>query len=261
MDRRAFLSGVGTIGAASAAGWSAMESGARSARAEALARAAGATVGASKGDVPGVPPGLSLGYLPGSAGLLEYAALGRRWDQFASQMRWATWHPSLASPTYDDRVDVAIGRLQSAQVFAAPGLLQSLEVVAHFALDDAVHVAPFPAWRHESAGLNKRVNATSPLAFEAGMPDRVGLQVNYAFSREFLVPGIADAGMVYLPLGARDGPGVGIYVLASPSRITGALPDFTEYRFTGNLSAPLLRDTGGTPDFDFVPLTIAPVTA
>jgi hypothetical protein len=39
------------------------------------------------------------------------------------------------------------------------------------------------------------------------------------------------------------------------------VPDFTEYHFSGDLRAPLMRDTGGSPDFDFVPLTIAPVRA
>ena len=73
------------------------------------------------------------------------------------------------------------------------------------------------------------------------MPDRVGLQVNYAFTPEPLVPGIASTGTVYLPLGARDGPDVGIYVLASPSRVTGAVPDFTQYRFSGDLRTPLVR--------------------
>ena len=126
MDRRTFLTGVGTIGAASAAGWSAFESGARSARAMALAQAAGAvsasTAGATEGST--LQQSLTVGYLPGSAGLLDYASRGQRWDHLATQMRWATWHPSLSLPVFDQQVDVAIGWLQSAQVFAAPGLLR-----------------------------------------------------------------------------------------------------------------------------------------
>ena len=266
MDRRAFLTGVGTIGAVSAASWSAFDTQARGARASALAMAAGASSGA-RGKATGgagqatLPHGLTLGYLPGSPGLLDYAAHGRRWDHFASQMRWATWHSSLVIPSYDTSVDVSIGRLASAQVHSAPGLVRSLEVTAHFALEGTLQVAPYPAWKHESAAVAKRGGATSPLTFEAGMPDRVSLQVNYAFERADLAAGIAPSGMVYIPLGARDGPGVGLYVLASPSRVTGALPDLREYRFSGDLISPLLRDTGGTPDFDYVPLTIVPVTA
>lgn len=264
MDRRAFLTGVGTIGAASAAGWATVEHEARSARAAGLAAAAGVP---HLGPVQraaqrnAARPGLSVGYLLGSATLLDYTARGQRWDYLANQMRWATWYPSLSLPVFHDRLDVAIGKLQSAQVEASPNLTRSLEVVAHFALDVSPHFAPFNAWRYDGAIAGKRARATSPLAFEAGMPDRVGLQVNYAFDRGSLVPGLAESGVVYLPIGARNGPGTGIYVLASPSRVTGALPDFTEYRFSGDLIAPLIRNTAGTPDFDFVTLTIAPVAA
>jgi hypothetical protein len=264
MDRRSFLTGVGTIGAATAGGLSIIRGDARGARASGLANAAGAGVAAGaseKGLLDRRRASLTLGYLPGSPGLLDAAARGERWDHFASQMRWATWHPSLSYPTHEDRVDVAIGTLQSARVWAAPGLVRSIQIVAHFALDAAPDFAPFDAWSYEGETMGKRSKASSAVVFEAGMPDRVGLQVNYAFARENLVYNLAETGMVYLPIGARDGPGTGLYVLASPSRVTGALPDFTEYRFSGNLNEPLLRVTGGATDFDFVPLTIAPVTA
>jgi hypothetical protein len=260
MDRRGFLTGVGTIGAAAAGGWGTMEMGARSARAEGLAKAsgAGAKSTAGRGGVP-LRPSLSVGYLPGSAGLLEYAALGRAWPQLVTQMRWATWEPSLALPIFDSRVDVSIGMLQSAQVHAASALL-SLEVVAHFAIDQAPYFAPFEAWSYEGPRVGKVAKRSSPLTFEVAIPDRVGLQVNYALESKQLTSRLTSGGTVYLPVGARDGPTTGIYVLATPSRVTGALPDFTEYTFSGDLINPLRRNTGGTPDFDFVPLTIAPVT-
>jgi hypothetical protein len=151
--------------------------------------------------------------------------------------------------------------LQSAQVHA-PSALQSLEVVAHFAINEAPHFAPFNAWQYVAARAGKAAKRSSPLTFAASMPDRVGLQVNYALERNGSLPSrLAAGGTVYLPIGARDGPGTGIYVLATPSRVTGALPDFSEYTFTGDLIQPLRRFTGGTPDFDFVPLTIAPGAA
>src|SRR5688572_4797576 len=124
MDRRSFLTGVGTIGAASAAGWSALESQARGARAAALAMAAGAMpLDARKsatGAQAGTLPGLTLGYLQGSPGLLDYAARGQPWDDLVAQMRWATWHSSLALPSYDERVDVRIDRMRIAEVDVAP---------------------------------------------------------------------------------------------------------------------------------------------
>lgn len=262
MDRRGFLTAAGTLGAASAGGWKAAEQHAADKRAAGLARAAGmgSPAGAGKAGPQGTAPpaALSVGYLPGSAGLLEVAARGQRWDPYyATRMRWAQWQPSLALPVFDPRLDISLGLLQSAQVWAAPDLLRSIEVVAHFAFDEAPYFAPFYAWRYDAPSAGKRARATAPLTFEAASSDRVGLQVNYAFGRDQVIPGLAETGTVYLPVGARDGPGIGLYVLATPSRITGARPDFAEYTFTGDLLAPLRRDTYGTPDFDFVTLTIA----
>jgi hypothetical protein len=260
MDRRGFLAGIGTMGAAAAGGWGTMEMGARGARAEGLAKAAGATgVGAKTARATGAAmPSLTVGYLPGSAGLLEYAARGWAYPQLATQMRWTAWEPSFALPIFDSRVDVSLGMIQDAQV-TLPASLLSLEVVAHFAIDKAPFFAPFNAWQYTAARAGKPAKATSPLTFEAGMPDRVGLQVNYALDPKQALARYASGGTLYLPVGGRDGAGTGIYVIATPSRVTGALPDFTEYTFTGNLIQPLRRNTGGTADFDFVPLTIAPV--
>ena len=259
MDRRGFLAGIGSVGAAAAGGWGTMEMGARGARAEGLANAAGATRGSTKARVAlAAAQSVTVGYLPGSAGLLEYAARGWAYPQLATQMRWAAWEPSLALPIFDSRVDISLGGLQHAQVIV-PSSLLALEVVAHFAIDKAPFFAPFNAWQYTAARAGKAAKATSPLTFEAGMPDRVGLQVNYALDRTQTLARYAAGGTVYLPVGGRDGVGTGIYVIATPSRVTGALPDFTEYTFTGDLIQPLRRDTGGTADFDFVTLTIAPV--
>jgi hypothetical protein len=260
MDRRGFLTGAGTLGAAAAGGWATMEIGARSARAEGLAKAAGVGRQAAKAAGPGaaLAQSVTVGYLPGSAGLLECAARGQEWPQLATQMRWAAWEPWLALPIFDSRVDVSLGRIQHAQV-SMPSSLLSLEVVAHFAIDKAPYFAPFIAWGYQAAFRGKRASWTSPITFEAGMPDRVGLQINYALDRTQALARLASGGTVYLPVGGRDGAGTGIYVVATPSRVTGALPDFTEYTFTGDMIQPLRRNTGGTADFDFVTLTIAPV--
>jgi hypothetical protein len=262
MDRRGFLAGVGTLGAAASGGWATMQVAARGARAEGLAKAAGGTAAGSKA-AAGVAatPSLSVGYLPGSAGLLEYAARGWKFPQLATQMRWAQWEPSFALPILDSRVDVGLGMLQQAKVFAPPSLL-SLEVVAHFALDKAPHFAPFNAWQYTAARSGKPAKATSPLMFEAAMPDRVGLQVNYAMERTQTLSRLSAGGTVYLPIGGRDGAGTGIYVLATPSRVSGNLPQFSDFAFSGDLNQPLWRfDGGGTPEFDFVTLTIAPVVS
>ena len=259
MDRRGFLAGVGTLGAAAAGGWATMEVAARGARAEGLAKAAGATAGSGVArGAPMLAPSVRVGHLPGSAGLLDYAARGWAYPQLATQMRWAAWEPGFALPIFDSRVDVSLGMIQHAQV-SMPSALLSLEVVAHFAIDKAPFFAPFNAWQYTAARAGKAAKWTSPLTFEAAMPDRVGLQINYALERGQTLARNAAGGTVYLPVGGRDGAGTGIYVIATPSRVTGAMPDFTEYTFTGDLVQPLRRNTGGTADFDFVTLTIAPV--
>lgn len=266
MDRRKFLTGMGSLGAATAGGWAALETAARDARAAGLAHVAGAPKAAGRGrpveSGPARPlqQGLTVGFLEGSAALLDWAAQGRSWNVAARPLQWSAWHSSLSRPYYGERVDVSIGLLSAAPVHAAP-LLRSLEVVAHFAIDEAPHFAPFNAWQYDAGSDTKRASSTTPLTFEAAMPDRVGLQLNYALQSERLVPGLASSGVVYLPLGGRDGPGTGLYVLAAPSRLTGAPADFTRFRFRGDLHVPLSDDAGGLPDFDYVSLTVAPVAA
>jgi hypothetical protein len=262
MDRRGFLAGIGTMGAAATGGWATMEVAARGTRADGLAKAAGATAAGSRPAAgAATTQSLTIGYLPGSAGLLEYAARGWQFPQLATQMRWATWEPSFALPIFDSRVDVGLGMLQHANV-SAPASLLSLEVVAHFAIDKSPYFAPFNAWEYTAARSGKPAKSTSPLMFEAAMPDRVGLQVNYAMERTQTLSRLAAGGTLYLPIGGREGAGTGIYVLATPSRVNGGPPIFSDFVFSGDLNRPLWRfGGGGTPEFDFVTLTIAPVVS
>ncbi len=219
MDRRAFMTGMGTVGATLFGGWSLFKP------------------------------------------LLATVAAGETWDSLATQTRWVPWDASASPPSYESRVNVSIGMLQRAQGAGTQEMLRSIEMVAHFAIEDAPYFAPFHAWKYEAAAASKRANATPPITFEAAMPDRVGLQVNYALIAENLAPGVKGSGMVYLPLGARDGPGTGLYVLAGPSPVTGNQPDLGAYTFSGSLHAPLRGPTGRMPDFDFVTLAIRPATA
>ena len=251
------------MGAAAAGGWGALESGAGSVRAADLARAAGVAKGGSMAGRPGasgsglVYEGLTLGYLPDSNVLLEMAMRGQAFDASTTQKRWARWDPSLTRATSEPVVSVSIGILHRAQVPVAVDMLKSLEVVAFFAVDESPYVAPFHAWKYEAAGpVSKRATATSPLTFDATLPDRVALQVKYGLSGAALAPGTLESGMLYLPLGARDGPGLGLYVLAGPSRFTGAQPDLRDYQFSGDLRAPLVRSAGGSADFDYVTVII-----
>jgi hypothetical protein len=260
MDRRTFLASVGTVGASAAAaggGWAAWQSGERASRAKGLAAAAGASPLASRGPkAGGMVDGLVLGFLVGSSWLMEDEASGRQWDASANLARWTPWDPAKAVPGYHPAASVALGSLQ-----AGAGMLRSLEVVAHFAIEGAPHFAAFDAWKYAAPTPVRPSYATAPLAFDALLDDRVALEVNYSIVRSTLAPQFADSGSVYVPLGGRDGPGVGLYVLAGPSRLTGMPPDFADYHFSGDLRSPLSRDSGGGPDFDFVTLALGPQRA
>lgn len=267
MDRRTFLTGIGALGAGTTAGLAATDASLGNARADGLARAAGATKAAIPGGRVGagragaLQQGLTVGYLQDSWMLLDFAAQGRSWNPNGRALRWAAWQPEMSRPVRGARADVSIGMLRPASGTGEGAMLRSLQVVAHFAIDSSPHFAPFDAWQYAAPAPGKRGTKTSPLTFEAPVPDRVGLQVNYALEPERLLPGIAASGMVYLPIGAVNGPGAGIYVVAGPSRTSGAMPDLTRYTYTGDLIAPLRSDSGAPPDFDYVPLTIASVAA
>lgn len=276
MDRRTFLTGVGTIGAVATGGWATLEPSSAKARADGLAQAAGASKRAPSFSA-GAPvnnglfaDGLTLGYLPGSAGILASEAAERRVSANATGLKWSRWDASMATQSYSfghplldspNQVSISIGVMQRANTPASLELLQGIEIIAHFAINDVPYVAPFNAWKYAAAGFSRQPISSQPLRFDASVPDRVALQINYTLNAANLVRGVSDAGMMYLPIGARGGPGTGLYVLATPSRYTGMQPDLNAYRFTGNLKSPLVHESGYPPDFDFLTLTIRPLAA
>ncbi|MBK7470656.1 MAG: hypothetical protein IPI73_08530 [Betaproteobacteria bacterium] len=278
MDRRKFLSGVGTIGAAGvvATGFALRESGATKARAGGLAQAAG--VAGATGVTPlvaakaRVADGLTLGYLPGSAGMFATPTVERLISTKAAGLRWSHWDPSLPAQAGQpaarslfkagNLVAVAIGILHRAEGVAT-GALGALDVTAHFAIDDAPYFAPFSAWRYEAAGFATRAKSTQAISFSARMPDRVALEVNYALNPSVIAGGFANAGMLYLPIGtsaaSAAGLTTGLYVLAAPSAGTGVQPDMGAYVFSGNVRAPIVDPAGRAPDFDYLTLAIRPI--
>ncbi|MGE5097169.1 MAG: hypothetical protein ACM3SO_18690 [Betaproteobacteria bacterium] len=252
------------MGAATLGGWVTIESGARYARAAGLVNAAGAgrkSAGARADAKARTGAGLVVGYLPGSAAILEDAAAGREWDPRVFRTRWTAWDASQTLPIRDPMASVTVGLMHRAPAPSAAELLWSLEMVAHYAIDGAPYFVAFPAWMYDTMSRRQPAKTTPPLTFDVAMPDRVALQVNYALVGGALASGVSSSGMVYLPLGSSDGPGYGLYVLAGPSRYTGTLPNLGEYRFSGDLDTPLLRSNGSEPDFDFVAWMVRQVRA
>jgi hypothetical protein len=279
MDRRKFLSGIGTVGTigAVATGLAVRESSATKARASGLAQAAGAgnqsrpASTAAQTNKSLAADGVTLGYLPGSAGIFATPTVERMMRATATGLRWARWDASLATQTSQSAihslfkvsslVDLSIGVLRRAD--AAASAVRGLDIVAHFAMDDAPYFAPFSAWRYEATGLSTAPKSTQPITFSARIPDHVALEVNYALNPSAIASGIRSAGMLYLPIGANSassaGLATGLYVFASPSAYTGVQPDLSAYVFSGDVHTPLADPSGRALDFDYLTLAIRPV--
>jgi hypothetical protein len=277
MDRRQFFSGIGTLGTlgAVAAGFATQESGAAKARASGLAQAA---VGSSQASSPSVrsqpskvlaADGMSLGYLPGSAGMFASPAVERLMQESATGLRWSTWDASSATQANQSAmhslfkvgslVEISIG-LVGRSNDATASMVNSLDITAHFAIDDAPYFASFIAWGYQGSGA-----AAAPIStrFVARSPDRVALNVAYALHPGSAANGVSGAGNLYLPVGASAAPdsglATGLYVLATPSSDTGVQADFGAHVFSGDMRAPIADPSGRALDFDYLTLAIRPV--
>lgn len=278
MDRRTFLSGAGTAGTlgAVATGLALRETGAARARASGLARAAGAGQAGGPVSMAGVPAkvrptdGLTLGYLPGSAGMFATPTVERLMRQNATGLRWARWDAATAQANrsavrtlfkVSSLVYLSIGVLRRA-VGVGAGPLAGLDITAHFAIDDAPYFAPFAAWSYEAAGIGTPQKSTQPISFSARIPERVALEVSYALAPGAVATGLSSAGSLHLPIGADAatgaGLGMGLYVLATPSASSGVQPDLSTYVFSGDVHAPLADPAGRALDFDYLTLAIRP---
>lgn len=275
MDRRKFLSGIGAIGGigAVATGVAFRESGEAQARAGRLAQAAGAggrtaTAAGGQASKALAVHGMSLGYLPGSAGMLASPTVERLMRTNATGLRWARWDAASAAQAHQASlrslfrsstlVDLTVGTLRRVQDPAASGL-QGLDITVHVALDDAPYSAPFTAWHYESA---KPATAPKSSRFLARVPDRAALEVTYALDQSAVADGVSRAGMIYLPVGATAataGLATGLYVLAATSVDTGMQPDLGAYVFSGDVNAPLADPFGRAPDFEYLALAIRPI--
>lgn len=280
MDRRTFLGGVATAGSigAAATGLAVRDSSATKARASGLVQAAGAgnqtrpASTAAQANKALAADGVTLGYLPGSAGMFATPTVERLMRATATGLRWATWDASLTTQAnqaaihslfkVSSLVDLSIGVLRRADT-AAVGALRGLDIVAHFALTEAPYFAPFSAWRYEAAGMSTPSRSTQPISFSALAPGFVALEVNYSLQPSAIATGITNAGTLYLPIGANlassAGLATGLYVLATPSSYTGVQPDLSAYVFSGDVHAPVADPSGRALDFDYLTLAIRPV--
>jgi hypothetical protein len=251
MDRRTFLAGLGTAAAGATAGWATLDSRKAATRAASLARAAGAP-GAFASRARAATA--AAAQAPGLAIASVAAPLSQTVERVANGevLRWSPWSAGAASALARAQTAPLAVQVYALRVAAAP-LVRSLDVIAHFALEDG-SVAPFYASSYRAAAPGRPALASPAVAFDAPTPDHMALQVDYAL--DAATGGAAQNGSVYLPIGSLDGAGPGLYVLAAPSRATGTLPSLASYRFTGDLHAPLADAAGEAPDFDHLVVTI-----
>ena len=276
MDRRTFITGAGTIGSvgALAAATAMRETNAAKARRSGLAQAAAprsVNAATSAARATATVAALTLGYLPGSAGMFATESDERaRADRFGS-LRWTRWDPSLVAATTHSAahslfwtsrdVDVSLGALHRPETAQAG--ITSLAITAHYAIDEAPYFVPFIAWRYEAATSLGHERRTQPLTLTAGMPDRVALEVTYVLQPAAAGVGVAASGSLYLPIGTsaqtQSGLATGLYVLAAPSP-GGALPDLSAYEFSGDTHAPLAAAGGQPIDFEYITLAVRPTS-
>jgi hypothetical protein len=265
MDRRSFLTGLGTIGAVATGGWATHESSAASARAAGLAKAAGMPAIAARtspGTAAGAKRGgIVVGMLAGSSALLAHKSVD--YAGHAGRLGWAAWDESTASArgafTHafggSGRVSIMLGALRPAAAANRLAMIESIDVTAYFAIDDGRFV-PFHASSYRAANATRARAASAPVVFDALVPDRVALQVDYVLDEKSLARGVATKGSVYLPIGGAQGAGRGLYLLAGPSSSSGMPPDLSGCIFSGDPRAPILASHGGAPDFDHIAFAI-----
>jgi hypothetical protein len=239
MNRRDFVSGLGTLAAVAAT-------------TEAL-RGHLSGEGTSGALVPNANPvgiiqttmtppggGMTLGYLPRSAGFVN------------------TWVPA-EERTIGDRwgrtnVRAAISIL--GYVPSTSPAFERIDITVNFALNEAPFFAPFYAWQYVDLP-GEHAKSSSPLTFTASVPNAASIAAS--FRMKSTIPGGNASGSLYYQIGGA-GLGPGIYALAGPSRATGQAPDWNLITW-GEIAGSLAREDGGAIDFDYLTLVVSPTHA
>jgi len=258
MDRRKFIIGTGSLTAAAGSAAVAVTKAGGTSRADGLAKAAGSTSTVAAAASTRKVEGFVLGYLQGSATMVDDPPVTPR-----TAPKWAAWTAAMTPPPASLRrafgresaFNVTIGAMEHGVGSSLLPVL-GVEIVAHFATAESNFV-PFYAWNYKRTSAT-RVAASQALSFDAFAPDRMALQVNYTVDEKVVRRDVKLSGMIYLPVVSTGGAGAGIYVLAGPSRITGAPPAVAGYKYSGDPMYPIVSLRNGEPDFDYLTITIAP---
>jgi hypothetical protein len=205
--------------------------------------------------------GFVFGMLSSSPALLANAKVD--YASYARKLKWVAWNESMAPARglfgtvfgTEGRVSIMLGAVHAAAATSRTPMLQSLDIAAHFAIADGRFV-PFYVSNFRAAAPGRPGTASPPVTFDALVPDRMALTLEYALDAKSVGSTVATTGSVYLPVGSTTGPGTGIYVLAGPSHTSGLPPNLSTFVFSGDPRAPIVDARGRSPDFDHITLSI-----
>lgn len=239
MNRRDFVSGLGTLAAAAAATEALRGHVSGESMSGAFAPNAN-PVGITELNQTAAGEGMTLGYLPRSAGFVN------------------TWVPSELRTIGDrwGRTNVRAAISILGYVPSTSPRFERIDITVNFALNEAPFFAPFYAWQYvDIAG--KYAKSSSPLTFTANVPDAAGIAAS--FRMKSAGSGDNASGSLYYQIGGA-GLGPGIYALAGPSSASGQAPDWTRITW-GEKAGSLVREDGGAIDFDYLTLVVSPTHA
>lgn len=248
MNRRDFFTGLGTLGVVGVAAQALRGSDSESSGGPTASRNrfASAGFGANINPVDSTQTkrlargGVTLGYIPGSAELVNANAIPG--NNFA-----------LRNLLGLVNVRAAIGIL--GYVPSASPTFERVDVTINFAISEPPFYVPFYAWQHVNLP-GQYVKSSSPLNFTASVPDAAGITVEFQVKDP--LSGRISSGVLYYAIGG-SGLGPGIYALAGPSAATGAAPDWSQIAWAEDARS-LARVDRMPIDFDYVTLVLSPVS-
>jgi len=249
MNRRGFVTGVGTVAAAGAAAQALRGPGSGSALSGGLHadhRPGGSgefgakrnPVGTTRVDQSAPGGGLTLGYIPRSARFANPNALPV--EQITLRNFWKVINARTA-----------IGII--GYVPSESPTIERVDITVNYALDEPPFVAPFYAWQYVNVP-GQYAKSSSPLSFTAMLPNIAAIDVSFQV-RSATTGAIASGSLLY-PIGG-SGLGPGIYALAAPSPGTGGAPDWDGLTW-GDRAGSLARLDGRAIDFDYICLVLSP---
>jgi len=180
---------------------------------------------------------MTLGYIPGSAGFVNTRLPS---EELSVRDRWGLTNVRAA-------VSI-LGYFPSASP-----TIERVDVTVNFAIAEAPYFAPFYAWQYVNVA-GQPVKSSAPLTFRTNVPEAASIGVSFRV-RSPASGAVASGSLLYSVGGSGLGPG--IYALAGPSPAMGGAPDWNQITW-GDKAGSLARRDGRAVDFDYITFVLAP---